>query len=196
MNPHYIKAITGILITLVLLVGFSDVVISRPRPLTPLPVRPSVKPAKQLSRPVNWQAPSMRRPYPTIAQHPRLKIKVALAKQRVYLMEDAQPLYTMLASTGRSGADTPTGQFVIEPERGLHFFNAQSQEGANYWVSFSGHGNFLFHSVPVDQQGHYVEKEAQQLGQLPNSHGCVRLTVADAKWLYENIRVNTPVEVA
>ncbi|RRK10869.1 L,D-transpeptidase [Lactiplantibacillus garii] len=102
----------------------------------------------------------------------------------------------MLASTGRSGADTPTGLFVILPEWGLHFYNPVSKEGANYWVSFKNYGEFLFHSVPMDVNGHYVVNEAEQLGQIPNSHGCIRLTVADAKWFYENVRPNTPVEVA
>src|SRR5699024_11470649 len=75
------------------------------------------------------------------------------------------------------------------------FYNAQSGEGANYWVSFKDHGIYLFHTVPVDANGNYVVSEAEQLGKSSNSHGCVRLSVADAKWFYENIKTGTKVVV-
>ena len=39
----------------------------------------------------------------------------------------------------------------------------------------------LLHSVPIDASGDYIEEEAEELGQKANSHGCIRLTVADAK---------------
>lgn len=90
---------------------------------------------------------------------------------------------------------TPKGTFEIQAERGDHFYNAQSGEGANYWVSFKDHGIYLFHTVPVDANGNYVVSEAEQLGKSSNSHGCVRLSVADAKWFYENIKTGTKVVV-
>lgn len=146
---------------------------------------------------VDWHGPSMpNRAYPNIQKHPDLQVKVSIAQQRVFLKEHGKVLYTMLASTGKSGDDTPKGNFQIEPERGTHFYNAGSGEGANYWVSFKDHGIFLFHSVPVDSAGNYITSEAEQLGKKPLSHGCVRLSIADAKWMYENIRQSTPVDVS
>ena len=38
--------------------------------------------------------------------------------------------------------------------------------------------------MPIDASGDYIEEEAEELGQKANSHGCIRLTVADAKWFY------------
>ena len=47
----------------------------------------------------------------------------------------------------------------------------------------------------IDANGNYVVSEAEQLGKSSNSHGCVRLSVADAKWFYENIKTGTKVVV-
>lgn len=145
---------------------------------------------------IDWRKPSENQPYPDVNAHPDMWIKVSEAKQRVYLMDHDKVLYMMYCSTG-SGGDraTPTGTYQIQPERGDHFFNQASGEGANYWVSWKDHGIYLFHSVPVDAQGHYVESEAQQLGKRANSHGCIRLSVPDAKWMYQNIKVGTKVVI-
>ena len=40
-----------------------------------------------------------------------------------------------------------------------------------------------------------MEEEGNKLGQ-PASHGCVRLTVADAEWFYNQIPEGTPVTIA
>lgn len=146
--------------------------------------------------PLDWHKPSMTQAYPDLSKYDAINIQVSIDKQRVYLRNNRRTLYTMLASTGQKGSDTPRGQFEIQPERGLHFFNTQSGEGANYWVSFKDHGIYLFHSVPVDANNHYIIHEAEQLGKVANSHGCIRLTIADAKWLYEHIPTHTPVTVS
>jgi lipoprotein-anchoring transpeptidase ErfK/SrfK len=138
----------------------------------------------------------MRKAYPTLSNYADLNIQVSIKQQRVYLKNNDHVLYTMRASTGKKGSETPRGHFEIQPERGLHFFNAQSGEGANYWVSFKDHGIYLFHSVPVDENNHYIKSEAEQLGKVANSHGCIRLSIADAKWLYENIPTHTPVVIS
>ncbi|WP_048000601.1 L,D-transpeptidase [Lactiplantibacillus herbarum] len=187
--------------SLTIFAGFGHLAVSHHRlqastahPVKTTPTTHRSKPAKVV--PIDWHAPSMKKSYPNLTQYPDLKIRVSIADQRVYLESHYQKLYTMLASTGKTGDDTPKGSFEIQPERGLNFYNSQSGEGANYWVSFKDHGIYLFHSVPVDAQGHYVVREAEQLGKVANSHGCIRLTISDAKWLYENIPTHTPVEVS
>ncbi|WP_416353956.1 L,D-transpeptidase [Agrilactobacillus fermenti] len=141
-----------------------------------------------------WQQPSEDKPYPNVAHYANLSVDVSIHKQRVYLKAGKQTLYTMLASTGKDGG-TPTGTFKIEAERGQKFYNSESKEGANYWVSFKDHGIYLFHTVPTNQAGTYDLTQAKQLGKQANSHGCIRLSVADAKWFFENIPENTPVHI-
>lgn len=144
---------------------------------------------------VDWRGPSENKPYPDVNKYPNMWVKVSTTDRRVYLMDDKKVLYTMLCSPGAKGQETPKGTFEIQPERGDNFFNQGSGEGANYWVSFKDHGIYLFHSVPVDKDGNYNEQEAKELGKSSNSHGCVRLSVSDAKWFYKNIKTGTKVVI-
>jgi lipoprotein-anchoring transpeptidase ErfK/SrfK len=93
------------------------------------------------------------------------------------------PLRTMLASGGRTGHETPLGIFYTR-DRGHSFWSARYGEGAYYWVRITG--QYLFHSVPVDNRWRTKEEEHAKLG-CPASHGCVRLNIIDAKWFYENV---------
>lgn len=88
----------------------------------------------------------------------------------------------MYASTGKDNS-TPKGTFEIQTERGQFFYNSKSGEGAHYWTSFKDHGIYLFHTVPTNRKGHYLKDEAKALGHSANSHGCVRLSVPDAKYI-------------
>lgn len=142
---------------------------------------------------ITWQEPSGGK-YPNIANKEKLNIYVSTKKQRVYIRDGKKVLYTMICSTGKKNT-TPKGSFKIQAERGESFFNGQLNEGANYWTSFKDHGVYLFHSVPTMSDGSYNQRESYKLGNKA-SHGCVRLTVADAKWIFETIPQETSVKVA
>lgn len=138
---------------------------------------------------INWRKPSESKPYPNLKKHPNAWLDVNTTKQRVYIRDGHnQVLYTMYCSTGTGKKNgTPHGTYAIQGERGKFFFNQNSGEGAKYWVSWKDHGIYLFHSVPTDENGHYIKHEAEELGKTAASHGCVRLSVADAKWVYNNV---------
>lgn len=142
---------------------------------------------------IDWQRSSEDEPYPTLKNSDVLL--VSTQKQRVFIQRDDQTIYTMYCSTGAEETPTPKGEFVIEPEKGETFFNADSGEGANYYVSFKDHRVYLFHSVPIDKSGKYIIEEAEELGHKANSHGCVRLSVPDAQWFYENSLVGMKVKI-
>ena len=57
-------------------------------------------------------------------------------------------------------------------------------------------GHIMFHSVPYTTTSKDALKEGEYnlLGQ-PASKGCVRLSVVDAKWIYDNCCKGTQVEV-
>ena len=149
-------------------------------------------------QPINnqWQHASENAAYPTLSDHPHMWVLVSLRQQRVYLIDHGRVLYRMYASTGSHHEKTPVGIYHVQPERGLSFYNAHSGEGARYWVSWKNHGEFLFHSVPTDAHGNYVISEAEKLGKTAASHGCIRLSVPDARWLYQNIRQGTRVVIS
>ncbi|KRN96867.1 hypothetical protein IV55_GL000737 [Furfurilactobacillus siliginis] len=145
----------------------------------------SANASKKTTKAVNWQAPSEKRAYPNLTTHPHAYLAVSLKQQRVNVIDGNKKLYTMVVSSGKDNT-TPKGTFAIQSERGANFYNAKLQEGANYWTSFLDHGVYLFHSVPTKADGSYNVAEAKKLGR-PASHGCIRMTVADAKWINENV---------
>ena len=57
-------------------------------------------------------------------------------------------------------------------------------------------GNILFHSVPYLEKGNPASLEYWEYDKLGTScsAGCIRLTVADAKWIYNNVEQGTLVE--
>lgn len=90
------------------------------------------------------------------------------------------------------GNDTPVGTFQT-PNR----FRWQPLMG-DVWGQYCTQvtGNILFHSVYYNSRdaGDLSVAAYNNLG-LRVSHGCIRLTVADAKWIYENCALGTTVKV-
>lgn len=119
-------------------------------------------------------------------------IWVDLLRQNTHILiysKEGYKLYkTMPCSTGINTAPTTRGVFRIT-ERGNWFYSSYYRQGFKYWVRFNG--PYLFHSLPMDKSGKIVD---YTLGKKA-SHGCVRLRVADAYWIYKNIPNNTIVYV-
>lgn len=93
-----------------------------------------------------------------------------------------------LSSTGAPGKETPSGTFTVKG-RGTWFFSSKYGQGGKYWVQFWG--NYLFHSLPMDKNKNVVDST---LGKAA-SHGCVRLSIEDASWIYNNIPGGTTVYI-
>jgi len=122
-----------------------------------------------------------------------LWIDVSIADQEVKILQGDKVIKRMTASTGMEGHETPLGTFQIQ-NRGLWFYNEKYKQGAKYWVSFKDWGLYLFHSVAMDKDQKVIPEEAAKLGK-PASHGCIRLSVEDAKWIYDNIPEKTKVVI-
>lgn len=153
---------------------------------------------KDLQPAGSWKVKSENKAYPNLLNLSNLWIRVSIKGNRVYIMDGKKPVYTMLASCGvyRNGKSaTPTGTYTVEEERGSHFFNQGLQVGARTYVSWHDHGTYLFHSVPTDGNDKIIKNEAKKLGKTQASHGCVRLSLPDSKWLYEKLPVGTKVVI-
>lgn len=120
-------------------------------------------------------------------------IRVLLDRQVVLVYLDGQEIRSMVCSAGTAAKPTPTGRFFIQ-NRGEVFFSEKYQQGGKWWVSFRDWGIYLFHSVPTNRNGEIIPEEAAKLGR-PASHGCVRLSMADARWLYDTIPEEAPVDI-
>ena len=93
----------------------------------------------------------------------------------------------MKCSTGIENKETPSGVYTVQ-NRDEWFFSEKYNQGGKYWVQFDG--DYLFHSLPYARDQQTVLDET--LG-TPASHGCVRLSLEDSKWLYDNITKGTKV---
>jgi peptidoglycan hydrolase-like protein with peptidoglycan-binding domain len=125
------------------------------------------------------------------------RLNVSLEDQRVYvykLGDDKQYslVNTFVCSTGFYGP-TPTGVFTTTgPARRWHFFK-EFDIWAQY--AYSIEGDILFHSVLFKKRGGKpTSASVWALGQKA-SHGCVRLSVENAKWVYENCKRGTVVTI-
>lgn len=58
-------------------------------------------------------------------------------------------------------------------------------------------GDYLFHSVPYNERYNHASQPTAEFNKLGKkaSHGCVRLSVMDAKWIYENCPSGTKITV-
>ncbi|MEE3467508.1 MAG: Ig-like domain-containing protein [Eubacterium sp.] len=90
------------------------------------------------------------------------------------------------------GYATPTGTFHLGEKMRWHTLDGPTY--GQYCTRITG--SILFHSVwyyqPQSNTQSYVQYN--KLGTLA-SHGCVRLTVGDAKWIYDNVPSGTSVKI-
>ena len=102
------------------------------------------------------------------------------------------PVKSIVCSCGKVGSETPEGTF-----RTSDYYEWRKMVDGTYGryaVRFNG--KILFHSVPyIEETPNTLEwEEYNKLGQSA-SLGCVRMSVKDAKWIYDNCKPGTAVVV-
>ncbi|MBH1939707.1 L,D-transpeptidase family protein [Mobilitalea sibirica] len=101
------------------------------------------------------------------------------------------PIKAMACSVGQKGTQTVLGVYKTRAKYRWKLLMG------DVWGQYSTRivGGILFHSVyyyEFGNPGSLAVKEFNKLGSAA-SHGCVRLTVEDAKWIYDNCPVGTTV---
>ena len=101
------------------------------------------------------------------------------------------PVRAMVCSCGLNKS-TILGEYSVYFQKE---WNALLNNVYGHYVSGIS-GNYLFHSVPYysADETNLETEEYNKLGS-DGSLGCVRLAVADSKWIYENCPVGTPVTI-
>ncbi len=100
------------------------------------------------------------------------------------------PVKAMRCSTG--GENTPLGVYKTNQKYDFRklLFNVYGQYATRIV------GQILFHSSSYEAAAKdtLIAEEFNKLGE-PVSHGCIRLTTEDAKWIYEYCKLGTVVEI-
>lgn len=124
--------------------------------------------------------------------------RVVLDEQRVYVYNHRKRLIaTLPASTGVKD-QTPVGTFTVFSQSAQAVYSPNPNERMRWMTRFTKGregGNIGFHGIPYK-----VTKSGEipfftPLGIAPSSHGCIRMRVADAKWLFHNMDIGTVVSV-
>ena len=105
--------------------------------------------------------------------------------------EYSRPIKAMLCSVGTKSTPTPLGTYQTMAK-----YRWKALMG-NVWGQYSTRivRGILFHSVyyyNYADPSTLATKEFNKLGQAA-SHGCIRITVEDAKWIYDNCPIGTTV---
>ena len=98
-------------------------------------------------------------------------VTIDKSTQHMTVEVDGKPLYQWPVSTGRAGYDTPNGRFRAFRMERDHF----SKEWDDAPMPFS---------VFFTEKGHAIHGSNDRRIGSPASHGCVRLSVANAETLY------------
>lgn len=100
----------------------------------------------------------------------------------------------MICSTGMVGTPSDVGVWVTNGRRARWAYFSLYGSHAQYWTRINE--NIAFHSV-IYRQVDYMALSVKSYNKLGSraSHGCIRLLVSDAQWIYENIREGTVVTI-
>ena len=90
-------------------------------------------------------------------------------------------------TSGARSTPTPKGTYTVKA-KGLAFGH-----GYTCWYYTQFYGDYLFHSV-LYNPGSKTKIQDGRLG-INASHGCIRLTLTNAKWIYDNIPRGTKVVI-
>ena len=95
----------------------------------------------------------------------------------------------MDCAPGKSSTPTVKGRFTVK-SKGYYFDSGAAR--CFYFTQF--YGNYLFHSVLYYQTSRPTSIMDGRVG-MGLSHGCVRLRLENAKWIYDNIPRGTKVYI-
>jgi hypothetical protein len=118
------------------------------------------------------------------------KIVINLKTQKLDYFVGGQLWREYIVSTGKAAMPTPKGNFKIV-NKSLKAWSKNYGLWMPYWLGLD-HGEFGIHELPVWPNGY--REGANHLG-IPVSHGCIRLGIGPAQYLYERVGTGTPVMI-
>ena len=135
------------------------------------------------------------------AQRPshKYRVEINVSRQKVYVYEWYYGAYsklvkTMTCTTGAVDTPTPLGSYRMGGPCGRWYYFKKF----DCWAQYASRivGGILFHSVLYSEKDESTLRKGSvyALG-TRGSHGCVRLAVEDAKWIYNNVSAGSTCRV-
>ena len=129
-----------------------------------------------------------------------VRVKVALSKQNVYVMEGDRCLMAAAISVGTSAKPTPKGNFTIYSKQehkrsGSYGFSVQGDRV----VPSTGGGPGRYVGYPMGYWCEFAPAYGFHQGFVhpnPRTHGCIRLHGEAAPKFFALVRIGTPVNIA
>lgn len=117
-------------------------------------------------------------------------IRINRQQNVITVYKNNVPVKAFLCSTGRNNA-TPKGTFYTKGK--IRWHELDGPVWGQYCTRIQGH--YLFHSVYYYAPGDNTRLATTQYKKLGKqaSHGCVRVDVESAKWIYEHCSLGTKV---
>ncbi|HET8980484.1 MAG TPA: L,D-transpeptidase [Solirubrobacteraceae bacterium] len=121
------------------------------------------------------------------------ELRVSLAQRRLTVLDRGRPVQHFAIAVGAPASPTPTGRFAVTDRLStgdpagpygccILALSALAPHAIQGWT---GGNRIAIHSTP----------ETSSIGE-PVSHGCMRLTLAEGRWLLEHIPLGTPTVIS
>ena len=119
------------------------------------------------------------RPAPITTGGPGRRVELLLDRQLVLAIENNAVVRVIHISSGAAATPTPPGSYAVTRKEARSW-----SVPFQVWLPYAAYfvGGIAFHEYP-------------DVPVAPASHGCVRQTSFDAKWLFDFLSVGTPVRV-
>lgn len=121
--------------------------------------------------------------------YPGKYIEINLSEQKLYAYEGTNLVGAYIVSTGQWSTPTPVGVRYIE-SKSDRAYSAKYDLYMPYWNSIGG--GYGIHELPEWANGY---KEGEDHLGTPVSHGCIRLGVGSAEFIYNWAPTGTPVDI-
>ena len=123
-------------------------------------------------------------------------IVIMRGSNRLRLYENAKLAKTFGVATGQSAYPTPLGSFtIVVKERDPWWYPPPSPWAQDEQPVPPGPGNPLgtrWMGLSVPYVGIHGTPDAASIG-YSASHGCIRMRISEAEWLFQRVKVGTPV---
>lgn len=124
--------------------------------------------------------------------------RIVLSEQRAYFYTASRRLIATLPVSTGADDQTPVGTFRVFSKSAQAYYSPSPNERMKFMTRFTKGregDNIGFHGIPYKVTKNGDIPFYTPLGIAPVSHGCIRMRVADAKWVFENMKLGSVVAV-